>query len=159
MSEATRSNGALSGLPVVALEQAVVARFRTSRLADAGASGIKIERENGDLTREYDEVTHGESAYFVWHYRGKQALALAIKTPDDAALPRRALKRADVLGQNLAPDAAERAGFGAAALRRPCLRRRRAVHCFDPDRDRLDQPLPPRAQPPRHDRRSPFFNQ
>ena len=73
--------------------------------------------ESGDLARKYDEVAHGESAYFVWLNRGKQSLVLDIKQPDDAALLKRMLKRADVFVQNLAPGAAERAGFGAKALR------------------------------------------
>jgi itaconate CoA-transferase len=108
---------ALEGVLVVALEQAVAAPFCTSRLADAGARVIKIERGSGDLARKYDEVAHGESAYFVWLNRGKQSLTLDIKQPDDAALLKRVVIKADVFVQNLAPGAAERAGFGAAALR------------------------------------------
>jgi itaconate CoA-transferase len=109
--------GALDGVLVVALEQAVAAPFCTSRLADAGARVIKIERASGDLARKYDEVAHGESAYFVWLNRGKESLVLDIKQPEDAALLKRILGQADVFVQNLAPGAAERAGFGAAALR------------------------------------------
>jgi itaconate CoA-transferase len=109
---------ALEGVLVVALEQAVAAPFCSSRLADAGARVIKIERSSGDLARKYDEVAHGESAYFVWLNRGKQSLALDIKAPDDAALLNRILRKADVFVQNLAPGAAERAGFGVEALRR-----------------------------------------
>ncbi len=109
---------ALEGVLVVALEQAVAAPFCTSRLADAGARVIKIERSTGDLARKYDEVAHGESAYFVWLNRGKQSLALDIKKADDAAFLKRLLTKADVFVQNLAPGAAERAGFGAQALRR-----------------------------------------
>jgi itaconate CoA-transferase len=108
---------ALDGVLVVSLEQAVAAPFCTSRLADAGARVIKIERASGDLARKYDEVAHGESAYFVWLNRGKQSLTLDIKQPEDAALLKRMLNRADVFVQNLAPGAAERAGFGATVLR------------------------------------------
>jgi len=108
---------ALEGVLVVALEQAVAAPFCTSRLADAGARVIKIERGSGDLARKYDEVAHGESAYFVWLNRGKQSLTLDIKQSGDAALLKRMVNKADVFVQNLAPGAAERAGFGAAALR------------------------------------------
>jgi len=95
--------GALEGVLVVALEQAVAAPFCTSRLADAGARIIKIERGSGDLARKYDEVADGESAYFVWLNRSKQSLTLDIKRPEDAALLKRMLKRADVFVQNLAP--------------------------------------------------------
>lgn len=110
--------GPLDGVLVVALEQAVAAPFCTSRLADAGARVIKVERaDGGDFARGYDSVVHGESAYFVWLNRGKQSLTLDIKDPADAALLSNILARADVFVQNLAPGAAARAGFGSAALR------------------------------------------
>jgi itaconate CoA-transferase len=109
--------GALQGILVVALEQAVAAPFCTSRLADAGARVIKIERASGDLARGYDEVAHGESAYFVWLNRGKQSIVLDIKEASDASLLHSILRKADVFVQNLAPGAARRAGFGAEALR------------------------------------------
>ena len=48
--------GALDGLLVVSLEQAVAAPFVSSRLADAGARVIKIERPEGDFARNYDHV-------------------------------------------------------------------------------------------------------
>ena len=83
---------ALDGVLVVSLEQAVAAPFCTSRLADAGARVIKIERASGDLARKYDEVAHGESAYFVWLNRGKQSLTLDIEQPEDAALLKRMLE-------------------------------------------------------------------
>jgi itaconate CoA-transferase len=66
--------GALEGLLVVSLEQAVAAPFASSRLADAGARVIKIERPEGDFARNYDHVVNGDSAYFVWLNRGKNQL-------------------------------------------------------------------------------------
>ncbi|HYH18410.1 MAG TPA: CaiB/BaiF CoA-transferase family protein [Azospirillum sp.] len=109
--------GALDGILVVAVEQAVAAPFCTSRLADAGARVIKVERPEGDFARAYDHVAHGESAYFVWLNRGKESIALDLKNPDDAALLHRMIARADVFVQNLIPGAAERAGFGTTSLR------------------------------------------
>ena len=94
---------------MIALEHAVAAPFCSSRLADAGARVIKIERPEGDFARAYDHVVHGESAYFVWLNRGKESIVLDIKDPDDAALLRRMTARADVFIQNLGAGAAERA--------------------------------------------------
>jgi itaconate CoA-transferase len=108
---------ALHGVLVVALEQAVAAPLCTARLAEAGARVIKIERAEGDFARDYDHVVHGESAYFAWLNRGKESLALDIKSPDDAALLHRILAKADVFVQNLLPGAAARAGFGSDSLR------------------------------------------
>jgi crotonobetainyl-CoA:carnitine CoA-transferase CaiB-like acyl-CoA transferase len=111
------SKGALDGVLVVSLEQAVAAPFCTSRLADAGARVIKVERDAGDFARGYDAVVNGESGYFVWLNRGKESLVLDIKDAGDGALLERIIARADVLVQNLAPGATERAGFGSATLR------------------------------------------
>jgi len=107
----------LSGLLVVSLEQAVAAPFCSCKLADAGARVIKVEREDGDFARGYDDYAKGESSYFVWLNRGKESLVLDIKQPEDSALLARLLARADVFIQNLAPGAAARAGLGSAALR------------------------------------------
>lgn len=107
----------LEGLLVLSLEQAVAAPYASSRLADAGARVIKLERGEGDFARGYDTAAKGQSSYFVWLNRGKQSLTADIKNPDDAALLHRVMARADVFIQNLAPGAAARAGFGSAALR------------------------------------------
>jgi len=110
-------SGPLEGVLVVALEQAVAAPYCSSRLADAGARVIKVERAEGDFARSYDHVADGQSAYFVWLNRGKESICLNIKDPRDADLLQRILADADVFIQNLAPGAAARSGFDSAALR------------------------------------------
>ena len=107
----------LTGLTVLALEQAVAAPYCTMRLADSGARVIKIERQEGDFARGYDSAAAGTSSYFAWLNRGKQSLVADIKDAEDAALLHRMLAGADIFIQNLAPGAAARAGFGAAELR------------------------------------------
>ena len=77
--------GALTGITVVALEQAVAAPLATSRLADAGARVIKLERPEGDFARGYDADVFGQSTYFVWANRGKQSIALDLKATSDRA--------------------------------------------------------------------------
>jgi itaconate CoA-transferase len=107
----------LEGLLVVAMEQAVAAPYCSSRLADAGARVIKVERAEGDFARGYDRAAKGLSSYFVWLNRGKQSLVADIKNPGDLKLLQGILSRADVFIQNLAPGAAARAGLGSAAMR------------------------------------------
>lgn len=109
---------ALDNILVVSLEQAVAAPFCSSRLADAGARVIKIERDGGDFARAYDRAINGESGFFVWLNRGKESLVLDIKASQDAALLERILGKADVFIQNLAPGAAARAGFDSGRLRK-----------------------------------------
>ena len=108
--------GPLEGILVVALEQAVAAPICTMRLADAGARVVKIERPEGDPARHYDHAVQGTSAYFAWANRGKESAALDVKQPDDLALVKRMVERADVFIQNLAPGAALRLGLGSKEL-------------------------------------------
>jgi crotonobetainyl-CoA:carnitine CoA-transferase CaiB-like acyl-CoA transferase len=109
--------GALAGILVIALEQAVAAPYCSMRLADAGARVIKLERPEGDFARGYDRVVKGLCSYFVSLNRGKESVVVDLKKPEDRALIEAMIARADVFLQNLAPGATERAGFGSAALR------------------------------------------
>ena len=108
----------LEGLLVVSVEQAVAAPQCTCRLADAGARVIKVERPEGDFARRYDDLVHGESAYFVWLNRGKQSVVLDLGKTDDKALLEAMLAKADVFVQNLKPGALAKLGFAFARLRK-----------------------------------------
>jgi formyl-CoA transferase len=107
----------LSGLLVVALEQAVAAPMCTCRLADAGARVIKIERPEGDFARGYDDFVHGECSYFVWLNRGKESVVLDLARTEDTTLLGALIARADVFVQNLKPGAAAKLGFAVPDLR------------------------------------------
>lgn len=109
------SEGPLSGLLVIALEQAVAAPLCTVRLADAGARVIKIEREGGETARGYDTTVRGSSAYFVWLNRGKESAVLDLKGAGVTTLFAM-LERADVLVQNLVPGALARLGLTPAVI-------------------------------------------
>ena len=109
--------GDLDGILVVSLEQAVAAPLATSRMADAGARVIKIERPEGDFARGYDRLVHGESAYFVWINRGKESVCLDLRQTPDLDLLKRMIANADVFVQTLAPGAATRLGVGPDAMR------------------------------------------
>ena len=108
----------LSGLLVIALEQAVAAPLCTVRLADAGARVIKIERAGGETARHYDAAVQGSSAYFAWLNRGKESAVLDLKAEGDLALLRALLARADVLVQNLVPGALARMGLSPEVIAR-----------------------------------------
>lgn len=107
----------LEEILVVSVEQAVAAPYASSRLADAGARVIKVERPEGDFARGYDDLVHGESAYFVWLNRGKESICLDLKKPADADLLSRMIAQADVFIQNLAPGVIDRLGFAPEKLR------------------------------------------
>jgi itaconate CoA-transferase len=131
----------LSGLRVVALEQAVAGPFCSRQLADLGADVIKIERpDGGDSARAYDGALNGVSAYFAWLNRGKKSVVLDLKDDADRILCSRLLDRADVVVHNLAPGAMERLGFGFDAL---SARNPRVVWCgisgYGPDGEMRDR--------------------
>ncbi|MER8437187.1 CoA transferase [Mesorhizobium sp. M1312] len=108
---------ALEGITVVAVEQAVAAPYASSRLADAGARVIKVERPEGDFARNYDSLVQGQSAYFVWLNRGKESVCLDLRVEADRELLAVLVSSADVFIQNLKPGSMAKLGFGSASLR------------------------------------------
>src|SRR6478609_1678041 len=107
----------LEGLTVIAVEQAVAAPFCSSRLADAGAHVIKVERPEGDFARGYDDVAKGQSSYFVWLNRGKDSVVLDAASAEGKTKLADLIAGADVFIQNLKPGAAARLGVGPEDLR------------------------------------------
>lgn len=116
----------LTGITVVALEQAVAAPLCSSRLADAGARVIKLERPEGDFARRYDSAAAGGSSYFVWLNRGKESVVVDLQRSGDRGLVERLIAAADVFIENLAPGAAGRLALDPATLR---LRHPRLITC------------------------------
>jgi len=102
---------------VVALEQAVAAPLASRHLADLGARVIKIERvDGGDFARHYDHAVHGLASHFVWLNRGKESVALDLKSATGRDVLRRLIGTADVFLHNLGPGAVDRLGFPATEL-------------------------------------------
>ncbi|MCA6103685.1 MULTISPECIES: CaiB/BaiF CoA transferase family protein [Bradyrhizobium] len=108
----------LEGLTVIAVEQAVAAPFCSSRLADAGAHVIKIERPEGDFARGYDAAAKGQSSYFVWLNRGKDSAVVDLATKEGRAQLETLIADADVLLQNLKPGSMDKLGFSRERLRK-----------------------------------------
>src|ERR1700744_1853593 len=108
----------LEGITVIAVEQAVAAPFCSSRLADAGATVIKIERPEGDFARAYDAAAKGQSSYFVWLNRGKQSVVVDLSTKEGRAELEELIAGADVLLQNLKPGSMDKLGFTLDRLKK-----------------------------------------
>ncbi|HEX5300654.1 MAG TPA: CoA transferase [Streptosporangiaceae bacterium] len=84
MTTAPPATSPLSGITVLALEQAIAAPLCTRHLADLGARVIKIEQPGtGDASRHYDGVVRGLAAHFVWLNHGKQSAAFDLTEPSD----------------------------------------------------------------------------
>src|SRR3982075_1445305 len=108
----------IEGLIVIAVEQAVAAPFCSSRLADAGAQVIKVERPEGDFARGYDAAAKGQSSYFVWLNRGKDSVVIDLATGEGRANLERLIAGADVLIQNLKPGSMDKLGFSLDRLKK-----------------------------------------
>ncbi len=108
----------LKGITVIAVEQAVAAPFCSSRLADAGATVIKVERPEGDFARGYDTAAKGQSSYFVWLNRGKQSVVVDLSAKSGRAHLEELIAGADVLLQNLKPGSMDKLGFSLERLRK-----------------------------------------
>src|SRR6201986_4883175 len=109
----------LEGLTVIAVEQAVAAPFCSSRLADAGAHVIKVERPEGDFARGYDAAAKGQSSYFVWLNRGKDSEVIDLASTEGRGRLEELISNADVLLQNLKPGSMAKLGFTLERLRNP----------------------------------------
>ena len=116
-NDTPQGQGPLAGITIVALEQAVSAPMCTRVLADFGARVIKVENpKGGDFARDYDDVVNGLAAHFVWANRGKESIALNLKSPAGMDILHRLLEKADALVSNLAPGATARMGLAPADL-------------------------------------------
>jgi itaconate CoA-transferase len=108
----------LEGITVIAVEQAVAAPFCSSRLADAGAHVIKVERPEGDFARGYDAAAKGQSSYFVWLNRGKDSAVIDLATKEGCQNLEGLIAGADVLLQILKPGSMDKLGFTLERLRK-----------------------------------------
>jgi crotonobetainyl-CoA:carnitine CoA-transferase CaiB-like acyl-CoA transferase len=107
----------LSGIRVVALEQAVAVPLCSRHLHDLGADVVKVERpDGGDFSRHYDDAVNGLSANFVWLNHGKRSIALDLRGDEGKSGLSRLLVSADVFVHNLGPGAVDRLGFGWEVL-------------------------------------------
>lgn len=106
----------LDGLTVLDFSQFLAGPSAALRLADLGATVIKIERPGtGDLGRQLyisNLQLDGDSTLFHTINRNKQSLAADLKNSDDLAQVRRLVAQADVLIQNFRPGVMDRLGLG-----------------------------------------------
>jgi CoA:oxalate CoA-transferase len=105
--------GPLSGMTIVDLSRILAGPYCTLLLAELGARVIKVEPPGGgDDARQYGPFKNGKSTYFASVNRGKESIALDLKTEDGRAIFERLLAAADALVENFRPGTMERLGYG-----------------------------------------------
>ena len=104
--------GPLQGTLVVDLTRVLAGPYCTMVLADLGARVIKVEvPDRGDDARQIGPWMDGQSAYFMSLNRGKESIALDLKSKDDREVFERLLIEADVLIENYRAGTMERLGY------------------------------------------------
>lgn len=104
----------LAGIRIIAVEQYGAGPFGTLYLADMGAQVIKIEDPGtgGDVSRYIPPGVVGtDSLFFEAFNRGKQSLALDLKSVAGRAVFERLVASADAVFSNLRGDQPERLGL------------------------------------------------
>jgi crotonobetainyl-CoA:carnitine CoA-transferase CaiB-like acyl-CoA transferase len=118
----------LQGLRVLELGQVLAAPFAGAIFADLGAEVLKIERvEGGDDARRMGQpFRHGDALAFHIFNRGKQSLALDLKSEAGLAAFEALAAQADILVHNLRPGVAAEMGLDGPAL---CARHPQLIYC------------------------------
>jgi crotonobetainyl-CoA:carnitine CoA-transferase CaiB-like acyl-CoA transferase len=104
--------GPLAGIVIADLSRVLAGPYCSMLLADLGATVIKVESPAGDETRQYrPPEIDGEATYYLSINRNKRSVALDFADPDDLAIVRALVSRADVVLENFKPGALARFGL------------------------------------------------
>src|SRR5437588_7082020 len=109
--------GPLSAILIVDLSRILAGPYCTLLLAELGARVIKVEvPKTGDDARQYGPFKGGKSTYFAWVNRGKESIALDLKSPQGRDTFERLLDKADALVENFRTGTMEKLGYGWESL-------------------------------------------
>ena len=115
------ANLPLDGLLVLDFSQFLAGPSAALRLADLGATVVKIERpETGELGRHLyisNLELDGDSTLFHTINRNKKSYGADLKNPDHLASVRKLIAKADVMIQNFRPGVMERIGLEYASVK------------------------------------------
>jgi crotonobetainyl-CoA:carnitine CoA-transferase CaiB-like acyl-CoA transferase len=105
--------GPLDGILVADLSRVLAGPYCSMLLADMGATVIKVESPAGDDTRTWaPPEKDGISTYYLSINRNKRSIVLDLKNPDDLAVAKSLLRRADIALENFKPGGIDRLGLG-----------------------------------------------
>ena len=120
--------GVLDGVRVLELGQVLAGPFAGAIFADLGAEVVKVERVDGgdDARRMGPAFRHGDALNFQVFNRGKQSVALDLKSADGLAAFERLAAEADIFIHNLRPGVPKALGIDGPSL---CARHPRLIYC------------------------------
>ena len=120
--------GVLDGVRVLEMGQVLAGPFAGAILADLGATVVKLERVEGgdDARRMGPAFRHGDALNFQVFNRGKQSIAVDMKTVAGRAVFERLAAESDIFIHNLRPGVPQALGIDGASL---CARHPRLIYC------------------------------
>ncbi|MFG6611920.1 CaiB/BaiF CoA transferase family protein [Sulfitobacter sp. 1A12057] len=109
----------LDGVKVLDLSRVLAGPWATMSLADLGAEVWKIENiQGGDDTRSWSTPSYkGVSTYYLCANRGKQSLAVDLKTEPGRSIVLELAAQADIVVENFRAGTMDRLGIGYETLK------------------------------------------
>ena len=101
----------LSNVNIIDLTNVLSGPFATLLLGDLGANIIKVEKPQGDDSREFGPFINKKSCYFISLNRGKRSIVLNLKEKKDKKIFTQLLSKSDVLIENYKPKTLQSLGF------------------------------------------------
>ena len=103
----------LEGVRVLDLTRVLAGPYCTMMLSDLGAEIIKVEVPGtGDDSRAFGPFRNGTSLYFITINRGKESIAINLKTEAGKKLLKDLAAKCDVVVENFRPGTMEKLGLG-----------------------------------------------
>ena len=104
--------GALDGIRIIDMTQAMSGPFATMLLGDLGAEIIKVEPPEGDQTRSWaPPYMNGLSSYFMSTNRNKKSISIDLKTPPRKGNPQETYRKFRCAGGKLQTGCNGKAGI------------------------------------------------
>lgn len=109
----------LEGVRVLDLTRVLAGPYCTMMLSDLGAEIIKVEVPGtGDDSRAFGPFRNGTSLYFITINRGKESIAINLKTEAGKKLLKDLALKCDVVVENFRPGTMEKLGLGWDVLKK-----------------------------------------
>jgi len=103
----------LEGVRVLDLTRVLAGPYCTMMLSDLGAEILKVEVPGtGDDSRAFGPFRNGTSLYFITINRGKESIAINLKSERGKKLLEDLVTKSDILVENFRPGTMEKLGLG-----------------------------------------------
>jgi len=107
---------ALEGIKVLDVASMLAGPYCATLLGDMGADVVKLEPLNGDETRRIGPRKGTESGVFVGVNRNKRSVSVDLRTAEGREVLARLVQWADIVVDNLRPNACKKLGLDHETL-------------------------------------------